>query len=122
MSMGLRRAAAGRPRKSLHRNDLGPNGQHPNEQRKRREGGCFFDHGTDHVLVPPLLDRTRTMFAFCSKVKRGQWVILNCGEARALLETLIESRQDFLRGFDQVSVRVLRAICPEPPAIWIGGS
>src|SRR5262249_38195033 len=49
----LWRVAAGRPRKSLYRNDLRPDGQHANEQRKRRQGGGFFDHGPDHVLVPP---------------------------------------------------------------------
>jgi hypothetical protein len=44
---------------------------------------------------------------------------LNGGEARALLETLIESREDFFGGFDHAAVRVLRAIRPEPPTVGI---
>lgn len=44
----VRPAAARTLRKSLHRKDLRPNGQHPDEQRKRRQGGGFFDDGPDH--------------------------------------------------------------------------
>jgi hypothetical protein len=41
------------PGKSLHCKDLRPNRQHPDEQRKRRQRGSFFDYGPNHD--PPSL-------------------------------------------------------------------
>jgi hypothetical protein len=42
--------------KSLHGKDLRPDGQHPDEQRERRQRGGFFSDGPNHELILP--DRT----------------------------------------------------------------
>jgi hypothetical protein len=55
------KATAGGERKSLYRNDLRPDRQHPKEQHERRQRGGFLDHGPNHD-PPPLLDRTGTLF------------------------------------------------------------
>ena len=68
------------PEKSLRRKDLGPDRQHPDEQRQRRQRGSFLDDGPYHNSFLPLLDRTRTVFYFCSGVKSTE--LSHCAKYR----------------------------------------
>lgn len=48
LSLGLAQLSRGTSLKSLHRKDLRPDRQHPDEQSKRRQRGGFPNHGPNH--------------------------------------------------------------------------
>jgi hypothetical protein len=60
---------------------LCPDRQHPDEQRQRRQRGSFLDHGPYHDSFLQL-DRTRTMFYFCSRVNQNRRTVLSCLRAK----------------------------------------
>src|ERR1700730_16101209 len=46
--------------------ELGPDRDHPDKQRDRRQCGCFFDENLQHAGLLKIGNIGRTLFPFCS--------------------------------------------------------